>query len=479
MLREGTVIGTITIRRQEVQPFSETQVALLQTFAAQAVIAIENVRLFQELQARNRELTESLEQQTATAEILRVISSSPTDVQPVFDTIARSAVQLCEGDAGAVIRLEGELAHLVAAYDIAPDRLKVLAPRYPMRLSRAFALPRAIVDRAIVHIPDTRQDPDYDQEYVSRTGGQSLVAVPLLREGRPIGAIAVSRARVGPFSDNQIRLLQTFADQAVIAIENARLFETLESRNRELTESLEQQTATSEILGVISSSPTDWQPVFDAIVRNTSRLCDGQWAFAVRFDGELMHLAAQHAARRGLTEVVSDSIRAGRDKSWPRDERSSSGRPSISPTSRRTPTSTRRRFARRAPQLPRRSDDARARADRRLRGLASDAGAVRPRHIELLKTFADQAVIAIENVRLFQELQARNRELTEALEQQTATSEVLKVISRSTFDLEPVLATLIESAVTLCGANSGLVYRQDGDLYRLVAACGPPRRLSS
>ncbi len=462
LLREGVPLGAILIRRADARPFSARQIELLETFANQAVIAIENVRLFHELQARNAELTESLEQQTATAEILRVISSSPTDVQPVFDTIARSAVQLCEGDAGAVIRLDGELAHLVAAYDIAPDRLKVLAPRYPMRLSRAFALPRAIVDRAIVHIPDTRQDPDYDQEYVSRTGGQSLVAVPLLREGRPIGAIAVSRARVGPFSDDQIRLLKTFADQAVIAIENVRLF-------NETKEALDQQTATGEILRVIASSPTDLQPVFDTIAESAARLCGATDAAVRRVHGEFLQTMAVHGP------AWDDNVRIRRDVP--------SGRAVLDAV----PIHIHDIVVAARDDFPGMPQFALERGVRTMlavpllrEGVAIGVITIRrhevrpfaDKQIALLQTFADQAVIAIENVRLFKELEVKNRDLTEALEQQTATSEILRVISSSPTDVQPVFDTIVQSAARLCGATRSNLLRFDGELLSLEATFG-------
>ena len=227
LLREGVPIGVICGFRWEVRPFSEQQIALLKTFADQAVIAIENVRLFQELQARNRDLTEALEQQTATSEILRVISSSPTDVQPVFDAIARSAVRLCGARIGAVFRFDGELLHLAAHHNYTPDILELLQRLYPMRPSREQLSGRAILAKAVVQVADLFADPEYRQQ-VARTGGwRSMLAVPMLREGNPVGAISINRLETGTFSESQIALLQTFADQAVIAIENVRLFTEL------------------------------------------------------------------------------------------------------------------------------------------------------------------------------------------------------------------------------------------------------------
>src|SRR5882724_649586 len=277
LLRAGAAIGAVGIRRTEVLPFSDQQVALLQTFADQAVIAIENVRLFKELEGRNRDLT-------ATSEILRVISSSPTDAQPVFDTIVRSAVKLCDGLFSALHRFDGELLHLVAHHNYSPEALEEVRRLYPARPSRGQGFGRTILDRAVVHIPDAEVDPEYQAQALSRAiGFRSGLFVPMLREGAPIGAIMVARAAPGPFSDNEIELLKTFADQAVIAVENVRLFKELEGRNRDLT-------ATSEILRVISSSPTDVQPVFDTIVRSAVRLCDGLFSALHQFDCSLIHL---------------------------------------------------------------------------------------------------------------------------------------------------------------------------------------------
>src|SRR5262249_47734886 len=216
MLRENMLIGVFFIWRNEVRAFTDKQIGLVTTFADQAVIAIENVRLFNETK-------EALEQQTATSEILRVISSSPTDVQPVFDTIVKSAVRLCDGVFSGLYRFDGDLIHQVAQHNYRPEALDAARRVLPVRPSRDFAVARAILDRAIVHIPDVELDPDYQQAISRAVGARSILAVPMLRDGVASGAIAVGRVQPGPFSDKQVELLRTFADQAVIAIENVRL----------------------------------------------------------------------------------------------------------------------------------------------------------------------------------------------------------------------------------------------------------------
>src|SRR5262249_13915086 len=226
MLREGKPIGTIGVIRAQAGRFSDAQVELLKTFADQAVIAIENVRLFNETK-------EALEQQTATAEILRVISSSPTDVQPVFDAIVQSAVRLCAARFAAVFRFDGEMLHL-GAHNFPPNVLEFLQRQYPMRPGYAQASGRTILSRAVVQIPDLLADPEYQHEWALISGWRSILGVPMLHEGVPIGAILINRAEPGPFPNTQVELLQTFADQAVIAIENVRLFTELQEKNREL-----------------------------------------------------------------------------------------------------------------------------------------------------------------------------------------------------------------------------------------------------
>jgi GAF domain-containing protein len=322
MLREGTPVGVISVHTWESpRPFSNSQIDLLKIFAAQAVIAIQNVHLFTQLQTRNRELTETLEQQTATGEILRVISSSPTDVQPVFDTIARSAAQLCEAEFCFVFRFDGALLHLVAHHGLTPEGIEALNRAWPLAPGRGTVAGRAVLARGVAQIPDVHADPDYLMGAVAVAATfRSTVAVPMMREGLPIGVITVLRPHPGLFSDSQVALLQTFADQAVIAVENVRLFTEVETRNRELTETLEQQTATGEILRVISSSPTDVQPVFDSIAQSARRLCEGTVCQVFQYDGEILHFVAGH----GQTAEAREAVRRAFSK--PPDRGSAAGR---------------------------------------------------------------------------------------------------------------------------------------------------------
>ena len=443
------------IRRMEVRPFSEKQIALLKTFADQAVIAIENVRLFHELQVRNRDLSEALEQQTATSEILGVIASSPTDIQPVLDAIAVSAARLCDSIDAVIYRPDGDVLQPIAIFGSIPMRST------PLPFSRGSTVGRAAVERQTIHIHDIEAVSETDFPEIDKTGSRggsrarTRLAVPLLREGIPLGAILIRRQEVRPFSDKQIKLLETFADQAVIAIENVRLFQ-------ELKESLEQQTATSEILGVIARSPTDIQPVLDVVAENAARLCDASDAQIVRVEADILRLVASFGPlptseiRPMSRQVVTGRAVIDRETIHVHD---------ITIAEDEYPEATGREIQRGvrtelATPLLREGPPIGAILIRRTE--------VRPfseKQIVLLKTFADQAVIAIENVRLFNELK-------ESLEQQTATSEILGVIASSPTDIQPVLDTVAATAAKLCDATDAQIRLLEGDGSRLVASFG-------
>src|SRR5215470_5477130 len=470
MLKESRLIGALTFHRREVRPFTEQQIALIKTFADQAVIAIENVRLFTELQEKNYALTEaharvtqSLDRQTATSEILKVISSSPTDVQPVFATIVKSAFRLCDAVFSVGFRFDGERLHLMAQHGWGPEAIERARQIFPAPPDRTTVSGLAIISRAIVHIEDMLEDPE--MESGARAGGWRCgLGVPMLREGVPIGALTVARAEPRPFSGAQVDLLKTFADQAVIAIENVRLF-------TETKEALERQTATGEILRVISSSPTDTQPVFEAIARSAAKLCAAKFCHVFQFDGKMLHAVAHH----GLTPELFELLRARYPRPPGRGAVATrsilSGAVEQVPDVEADPEFEFGEFSQAAQQrsvlaVPMLRDGRPIGSIALARG---EPGFFPERQIELLKTFADQAVIAIENVRLFNELGARNRDLTEALEQQTATSDILRVISRSPTDVQPVFDTIVSAALKLCSAHSATVLSLDGKQLRLAA----------
>jgi GAF domain-containing protein len=474
LLREGEAVGTIVLRRVDVHPFSDKQVALLQTFADQAVIALGNTRLFEEVQAKTHGLEEALTYQTGSSNILRVIASSPTDVKPVLQAIVESACELC-GAYDALVRLkDGDGLAFGAHYGPLPVSLESV----PFSANSTAGL--AMIERKPVHVHDLlSSDGDrfpHARELARSHGERTILSVPLLREGESIGAIILRRTEVHPFSDKQIALLQTFADQAVIALGNVRLFEEVQARTRELAETLEYQTATSDVLNVISRSPNDLRPVMDTIVQTAQRLCASEYALILQRDGEGFFRIIGHANARGefLDWLQTNPVTAG--------DGTAAG---IAAAERKT---VHLPDALADPRFTdfRRQQRSRARSmlavplmrDAEVIGVIflarTEVLPFTDKQVELVTSFADQAVIAIENVRLFDEVQARTRDLQESLQQQTATADVLKVISRSAFDLQVVLDTLVESAARLCEADMSVITRQRGDTYFRAGSWGFP-----
>jgi signal transduction histidine kinase len=472
LMRAGEAIGAITIRRSEVRPFTTRQIELLKVFADQAVIAIENTRLFEAEQASKRALQESLEYQIAISNVLGVISRSPNQLQPVMDTIANTALTLCNADDAAILLRDGERLRVTAHY----GPLKLAAER-PLEVGTLSG--RAVLAREPVHVHDyaaAAEEFPLGSELAQKHGNRTALGIPLLLENVAIGCLFLRRIEVLPFSDQQISLLKTFADQAVIALKNTRLFEEVRARTAELTETLEYQTATSEVLNIISHSPSQIQPVLDTIVQTAERLCEAEYALILkRGDDGLYHLAASSSANPAFVEWMrTNPIRAGdgsnsglvilekRTVHWP----DALAEPQFSDFKRRERSKARTMLG--VPVL---------RADEVVAVLFLARTEVKPfsqKQIELVETFADQAVIAIENTRLFEAEQARTRELTESLERQTATTEVLSVISRSPGQLGPVFQTMLANAVRICEAKFGVLFRHDEGAFRSVAWLGVP-----
>src|SRR5262245_46619354 len=462
MLRDGTIIGAISISRSEVKRFTEREIALLETFASQAVIAIENTRLFEEVQARTHELTKSLEYQTATSEVLGVISRSPSQLQPVLDVIVKTARKLCEAENAYVFRLKVGKYHVAAHAQNDVHFLNYLIenPIDPEQQGSVSA--RAARDRRVIHVPDSFADPEYRlntsharaQQRIhgptSVAAGRTLLSVPLLREGIPIGVITMDRDVVNPFTDRQIDLVTTFADQAVIAIENARLFEEVQARNNELNVALEQQTATSELLKVIGRSAFDLKPVFETLIESAVKLCGATRGFVSRYDGMLLRFEAGYNVTPELTQYFEQNPFAV-------DRHSNTGRAALE---RRTVHNIDVQADPEYSYGGKQIDPYRTvlaipmlKADELLGVLLLYRHEVLPftdSQIALMETFADQAVIAIENARLFQEVEARNRDLT-------ALGEVGRAVS-SSLERKVVLPRILEYACALSDTGGGAIY---------------------
>jgi two-component system, NtrC family, sensor kinase len=424
-----------------------------------------------ELAARNSAYSERIAYQAAANDVLKVMSTSPGDPQPVFDLIVERARDFCGGYGATVYQFDGTLIHWRAATGVSddPSARQVVEAMHPMAPTREWPSGRAIIDRQIIHISDLESEPALTPALRGLTV-KSAVLVPLMRGDLPIGVLSLGSRERGGFTETQIELLKTFAEQAVIAITSAETYRELQQRTGDLTESLQQQTATADLLQVISGSAFDLQPIFDAIAEKAVTLCGADRAFIFRFDGELLNMVAAYNAPPDFKEwVAQHPIRPGLH--------SGSARAALE---RRT---IHIHDVRADPEYTYGAKD--AEDIRTVLGVPIVKGdellgvmmiyhleGVRPfteKQIALVETFADQAAIAIENVRLFDELRRRTDDLAESLQQQTATADVLKVISRSAFDLQTVFNTLIDSAVALSGALSGTICLRDGDGYRYVA----------
>jgi GAF domain-containing protein len=482
LLRQGTPIGVLLLQRSIVQPFTDKEIALAETFADQAVIAIENVRLFEAEQLRTRELTESLEHQTATSEVLRVISSSQGELQPVFDTMLANATRVCEAQFGHLLIPEGDAFRNMAICD-APSALAEKIRGQLFRPHPESPLAQAGTTKQPVRVHDLLASRPYLAGnpaivmLANLGGARTLAAVPMLNESELVGVIILYRNAVRPFTDKQIELVQNFAAQAVIAIENARLLselrqrtDALTERTAELTESLEQQTATSEVLQVISSSPGDLEPVFETMLQNAVRICDAKFGGIYRIEDNAIRLVATHA------DVPAAYAGARRFAPFRPSPKHYFGRMMAARTVVHIADA-----AAEQGYVERRSEYVAAielggvrtfmavpmlKENEPIGAFLLARQEVRPftdKQIALVTNFAAQAVIAIENTRLLTELR-------ESLQQQTATADVLRVISNSPTNIQPVLDAIVQTAGELCASEYAIFFRLQDGKYHVAAS---------
>src|SRR5262245_23157991 len=444
LIRAGKAIGVISIRRVDVRPFTDRQIELLKVFADQAVIAIENTRLFEAEQASKRELQESLEYQTATSEVLGVISRSQTSVQPVFGAILDCAVRLCGADQGGICRVQnGQLDHIECNPNT-PEIWAVVRESYPRPVDATSLNGRAVMEARVIHVPDFEDPtaPAHLHSLVKGLGVRCQLSVPMLRNGQAIGVLGLLRKAPGPFSAAQIELVRTFADQAVIAIENAALFEEVQARTRELTESLEQQTATADVLKVISRSALDVQKVLDALVESAARLCDAYDAAIFQVVGEGQRLVAHHG-QIPVGQLTRPLVRGTPTGRAVIDRRTIhvadlQAEGHEYPEGQKSALRLGFRTTLAVPLVH---------AGEAIGVILIRRVEVRPfteRQIELVNTFADQAVLASENTRLFEEVQARTRELAKTVEDlEIASQHKNRFVANMSHELRTPLAAIL------------------------------------
>jgi GAF domain-containing protein len=467
LLRENEAIGTIAIYRTEVRPFSEKQVELVVNFARQAVIAIENARLLNELRQRTDDLSEALERQTATSEVLEVISASPGELRRVFQAILENAVRICDAKFGTMFYYEGGAFHAAADLNLPPTLAEFILRRGSFQPRAGSTLEHLLRTRQVVHMRDASAKDALLNPVGELGGARAYIAVPMLKENELVGAIIIYRQEVRPFTDKQIELVTNFAKQAVIAIENTRLL-------NELRESLDRQTATADILRVIAGTPEDSRRALDTIAETASRMFDAVDVNFRRLEGNVLRFVCS-AGPTGvrLREALPDAPLEPTDPAV----RCLFDNRQIAIEDRRAALANERgEIADALRDLPVRSEvfTPLSREGKAIGVMIVDRSEVRPfqqDELEMMRGFADQAVIAIENARLLSELR-------ESLEQQTATSEVLRVISSSPGELEPVFQTMLENATRICDANFGTMFRLDGDTFHPMAMVNTPPALT-